>query len=250
MCIPPFPSLVRYARACEGSLPELACPSSRHGLQHLAGLRVELGLDEPAVLVSEDVVLACPQVRSHCVRAVLAQVVGTQIRSCTSLDGAVWLDRGLVAEGIGDDAAGLLQHLLGGLVGLDVRPNREGRVVQAVDLVEVVQALVALHLSSDPLHHNVQRRKQPGGGRNVWVGLRLDQLLAKLGGAARRRHVQGGHAIIVLVVDVGLLLQHTVEPPSALAKTADGHQLHIRGHLLSGLEAHISLLCHHNRHGF
>eukprot|EP00413_Alexandrium_margalefii_P014440 CAMPEP_0204532122 /NCGR_PEP_ID=MMETSP0661-20131031/11555_1 /ASSEMBLY_ACC=CAM_ASM_000606 /TAXON_ID=109239 /ORGANISM="Alexandrium margalefi, Strain AMGDE01CS-322" /LENGTH=58 /DNA_ID=CAMNT_0051538341 /DNA_START=149 /DNA_END=321 /DNA_ORIENTATION=+ len=42
---------------CECSLREPACPSSSHGLQHLAGLRVVLGLDEPAVLVSEDVVL-------------------------------------------------------------------------------------------------------------------------------------------------------------------------------------------------
>mmetsp|Transcript_30963 Transcript_30963/g.97321 ORF Transcript_30963/g.97321 Transcript_30963/m.97321 type:complete len:275 (+) Transcript_30963:123-947(+) len=223
--------------------------SGRNRLHHLARLRVVLGLHKPSVLVCQDVVLAGPEVRRDCVGAILAEIVGTKVGRGASLDGTVGSDHWIIAEGIGDDSAAVFEDLLRLVERLQVWADGQGCVIQPVDLVEVVQAGVALLLVGNLLEHYVQRRQQSGGGRDVWICLGVNQLLAELRGAADRCAVQGCHALVVLVVHVGLLLEDTVKSASALAPAGDGHEFHVRGHLLAWLDVRIPLPRNDDRHG-
>mmetsp|Transcript_111526 Transcript_111526/g.270946 ORF Transcript_111526/g.270946 Transcript_111526/m.270946 type:complete len:246 (+) Transcript_111526:108-845(+) len=214
----------------------------------VAGLGVVRGLDEPSILILQDVVLAGPEVCRNRVRATLTQVIRAYVGGWSSLDRAVWLDDRVITEGISADSAAVLEDLLGLVEGLQVRAHCQRRVVKPVDLVEVIEPGVALLLVGDLGEDDLQGRHEAEGRRHVGVGLGVDELLAELGRAASGGGVERRHAVITLVVRVWLLLEHAVEPASALAPAADGHELGVRGHLLPRLQVCCLVLCHDDRH--
>mmetsp|Transcript_42760 Transcript_42760/g.123670 ORF Transcript_42760/g.123670 Transcript_42760/m.123670 type:complete len:222 (-) Transcript_42760:72-737(-) len=214
----------------------------------VAGLGVVRGLDEPSILILQDVVLAGPEVCRNRVRATLTQVIRAYVGGWSSLDRAVWLDDRVITEGISADSAAVLEDLLGLVEGLQVGAHSQGRVIKPVYLVKVVQPGVTLLLVGNLGKNDLQRRHQAKCCRHVGVGLGVDQLLAEFCRPAHGGGVERRHAVITLVVRVWLLLEHAVEPASALAPAADGHELGVRGHLLPGLQVCCLVLCHDNRH--
>mmetsp|Transcript_92433 Transcript_92433/g.258319 ORF Transcript_92433/g.258319 Transcript_92433/m.258319 type:complete len:253 (+) Transcript_92433:24-782(+) len=214
-----------------------------------ARLGVVLALDEPAVLVLQRVVLPRAEVRRGGVGAVGAELVGAERAGRAALDGPVWLDGRLLVQRVTTDGSRCLQDVLDLPVGLQVRANRQRRVVQAVHLVEVVEPPVPLLLVRDLRQDPLEGREERLRGGHVWVRLRLQQLLAEGGGAAHRGVVERRHPVRrVLVVDIGILLEHAVQPLVALAPSADDVELRVRGQLLAddGLSPGLR---HDERHG-